>query len=284
METNANYKIVGAFVLGFILFIIAFLIWISGVNLFHKAKSLDIVFSKVSGLNEGSPVRFQGLHIGSVRTIKVNPLHPKQLLVNVSIDEDIPLKTDVVASVDIQGITGTSFIQLTGGSDKAPNIRFSQKNIPQIVGRDSSIDKVIDNAPELLNEVSALTTDIKNVVSEENREAFKEILFNVKELTDALKSKDGKGGHTIGEDIVKAFEKLNNTLDEIHGAAKEIRLVFAENREGLKAFTGAGLTTLTKFLGEAQVTFAAFKRVIEAIERSPTRFLHNDPDRGVRLK
>lgn len=283
METKANYTAVGAFVLGFTIFMIAFLVWISGFSFSERTKSLDIVFTRVSGLKEGSPVRYQGLHVGTVKSIKIDPNHPKQILVNVSIEEDVPIKKDVIASVELQGITGTSLIQLSGGSDQVPDIRFGKKETPQIIGRTSSIDKVLDGAPGALSELTTLTSDLRDVVSEENRETFRDILYNVKELTDALNT-EGKEGGTLASEIVTTIKKLHKAIDEIEGAAKEIRLTFSENRESFKAFTGAGLTTLTKFLTEAKETLAAFKRVSEALERSPVRFLHNDPDKGVHLK
>ncbi len=286
METKANYTAVGAFVLGFIVFIGAFLVWVSGVSLIQRTKSLDIIFTRVSGLKEGSPVRYQGLQVGTVKSIHIDSKHPKQIVVNATIEEDVPLKKDVMASIELQGITGTSFIQLGGGSEQAPDIQFGKKETPHILGRSSSLDKVIDNAPGVLSEFSALTTDLKDVVSEENREAFRNILFNIKELTDALKSREegGASGVTLGSEIIKTIRQFRKAVEEIEGAAKEIRLTFFENRESLKVFTGSGLTTLTKLFNEVKETLSAFKRVSEAIERSPTRFLHNDPDKGVRLK
>lgn len=282
METKANYITVGAFVLGFIAFMAAFLIWVSGVSFTEKTKAMDIVFSKVSGLQEGSSVRYQGLHVGTVKGIRINPKNPAQILVHVIIEENVPIKTDVMATIESQGLTGTSYIHLTGGTEQAPNIKFSKKDTPQIIGKSSSLDNVLNNAPAVLNDFSTLAEDFRDVVNRENRQAFSDILQNIKDITDALKtsSKDGN----IAESFAGLIVKFNKTLDEIENAAKEVRHTFSENRESIKAFTGAGLTMLTKFLNTAKDTLDTFKRVSEAIERSPTRFFHNDPDKGVRLK
>lgn len=281
METKINYTTVGTVVLVLFGLFILFLIWLGGIGFQQSTKKIDVVFSSVSGLQEGGPVKYQGVNIGSIQKIRINPDNPKEILVLVSVDGKIPIKKDVLASIELQGITGTSFIQFTGGSIEAPEIRKEKGNdYPRVLGRDSSIGKALDSAPGVLNELGSLTTDIKDVVNEENREALRDILSNVKELTNSLKSDSEEGGG----DFQETLKNAKSAIKEIELAAKEIRIVFSENRESLKNFGGVGLTALTKFLTEAQQTLATFKRVAESLERSPARFLRNDPEQGVKLR
>lgn len=283
MESKINYTAVGAFVLGFLVFMVIFLMWVSGVKLTEKPKIIDVVFSRVSGLKEGGSVRYQGLHVGSIKAIRIDEENPKHILVRIEISETVPLKTDMMAIIEAQGITGTSYIQLLGGSERAPNIKFSTKHPPQIIGKESTIDKVLDSAPNVLHDFSSLTEDIRDVVNAENRKAFGDILMNIKALTDALRE-EGDDGASLGGALSKTLKTFDATLLEIQKTAKEIRQTFSENRNNIKAFTGSGLTLLTKFLDTAKETLDTFKRVSEALERSPARFFHNDPDRGVRLR
>lgn len=284
MEAKAKYTTVGAFVLGFSVFIAAFMIWIFGGHLTHKTKVLEIVFTRVSGLKEGSPVRYQGLQVGSVHSIRIDPKQPTRILVRAHIEDDAPIKTDVTASIELQGITGTSFIQLSGGTEQAPDIKFSKKEAPQIIGKSSPLDNIIEGAPEVLNDFSGLAGDLRGVMSKENQKAFGEILDNVRDITAAFKeSSEEDGGVAVKDSIQNLVKKAHKTLDEIELAAKEVRATVHENRESLKAFSSIGLTSLTKFLSASKDTLDAFKRVSEAIERSPLRFLHNDSGRGVHL-
>lgn len=283
MESKINYTAVGAFVLGFLVFMAIFLMWVSGVKFTEKPKIIDVVFSRVSGLKEGGSVRYQGLHVGAIKSIRIDEENPKHILVRIEISEAVPLKTDMMAIIEAQGITGTSYIQLLGGSERAPNIKFSNKHPPQIIGKESTIDKVLDSAPSVLNEFSSLTEDIRSVVNAENRKAFGDILLNLKALTDTLRE-EGDDDVSLGATLSKTLKTFHTTLEEIQKTAKEIRQTFSENRNNIKAFTGSGLTLLTKFLDTAKETLETFKRVSEALERSPARFFHNDPDRGVRLR
>lgn len=282
METKVNYTAIGATVLGLFAFFMVFLIWLGGVGFQTSTKEIEIIFSSVSGLKEGSPVKYQGLQVGEVKDIKINPQNPNQISVIVSINSETPIKKDVLAAVEPQGITGTSIIQLSGGSTEAPEIRLEKGfKYPRLYGKASQIDKVLSSAPNVIGDIGELTSDLKQVVNEENREAFRDILNNIKDLTESLKSgKDGAAGGDFGE----VLKGLKSAIKEVELAAREIRYVFAENRDSLKSFGGVGLTALTKFLTEGKDTLATFKRVAEALERSPARFLRNDPDQGVRLR
>jgi len=285
MDSKANYTAVGGYVLGFIALIIAFIVWVAGVGFHERSKVIDIVFSRVSGLKEGAHVKYQGVVIGRVETIEINHKNPQEIIVEVSVSPKVPIKRDVTASIEQQGITGVASIQLAGGTPEAPELRREkgQEN-PTIYGKSSQLDKAIDNAPEVLNDISSLTSDMKEVVSEDNREALRDILSNLKDLTGGLKKDGVRGGESLGDEITKTVKAAGKAFEEVEGAAREIRIVLQENRGGVKNFAGSGLTSLTKLVAEARDMILAFKRIGESIERSPGRFIHNDPDKGVRLK
>lgn len=281
METKINYTTVGSVVLGLFALFVVFLIWLGGVGFQSSTKRFDIVFGSVSGLQEGGPVKYQGVDVGTIQKIRISPDNPKEILVLVAVDNNVPIKKDIAAAIELQGITGTSCIQLSGGSLEAPEIRREKgQDYPRIVGRVSNIGRALDSAPNVINELGSLTTDIKEVVNKENREALSDILSNVKDLTESFKP----GENEEGGDFQETLKNVKSAVKEIELAAKEIRIVFSENRESIKSFGGVGLTALTKFLTEAQQTLATFKRVAESLERSPARFLRNDPEQGVKLK
>ncbi len=284
MESRANYKAVGGYVLGFLVLMITFIVWVAGVGFHDGTKTINIIFNRVSGLKEDAQVKYQGVPIGHVDSIQINPKNPQEIMVFVEIDKNVPIKKDIQASIEQQGLTGLSSILLSGGTPEAPELKREKgQQYPIIYGRASQLDKAIENAPGVLTDISSLTSDIKDVVSQDNREALRDILFNVKELTEGLKSGDGKGT-SLGDEITKIIKTAHKAIEEIEGAAREIRLALQENRGGIKNFAGAGLTSLTKLIAESRDTVTTFKRIGESIERSPGRFFHNDPEKGVKLK
>src|SRR3546814_17815658 len=65
METRANYIMVGCFVLLLAFGLLGFVLWLAQFPFEAEYARYDIVFeSSVTGLNEGSPVRYRGLRVG----------------------------------------------------------------------------------------------------------------------------------------------------------------------------------------------------------------------------
>lgn len=95
METRSNVLLVA--IVGGLLFaaLLAFTYYLAmGTGSF--AARYEIRFSKsVSGLTEGAPVEMQGVTVGRVERIALDPGIPGLTRVRVAIDEDLPLRRGV---------------------------------------------------------------------------------------------------------------------------------------------------------------------------------------------
>lgn len=63
--------------------------------------------------------KLNGVTIGEVRKITINPKNAEEVLVVIRVEESAPIKEETYALIQAQGITGLSFIQLQGGTNKA---------------------------------------------------------------------------------------------------------------------------------------------------------------------
>jgi hypothetical protein len=84
-------------------------------------------------------------------------------------------------------------------------------------------------------------------------------------------------------DIADTMKQAKATLKVMEEALHDLKTILSENRQSVKNFSGTGLAAMTKFFDEGTETLATFKRIGEQIERSPMRFFHNDPDKGVKV-
>ena len=74
METRANHLIIGAFVLGVLGLILGFIYWMKNDAAGPSGKNYYVLFDgSVQGLTEASPVLFNGIRFGTVRTIEIVP-------------------------------------------------------------------------------------------------------------------------------------------------------------------------------------------------------------------
>ena len=285
METKANYKKVGLFVIGFFAAFLVFVLWITNVGLGPRKKEYDIYFTgSVSGLNEGSSVNYRGVPIGTVNLIEIEEQNVEQIRVHVLIDPQITIRETMVASLEMQGITGSAYVQINGGNQiDSPLSQEIGNDYPIIPSRPSLLEEVTSSAPKIIHKVNEITDSLVKWFSDENQRSFGEILSNVHAITESF-DPNNKEGHELMVSLHNAADNLNKTLQDLSGVSHEIQKILGENRKGLQEFSNSGLTAFTKFLQEGRDTLTTFRRIGESIERSPTRFLHNDSSQGVRLK
>ena len=283
METKANYRLVGSFVLLGFLSVLLFVIWIGRSGFGQSFNEYDIYFTgSVSGLKKGSVVHYRGVPIGQVNNIVIDPENIQRIRVHVLHDKYVPLKVDSLASLETQGFTGLSYIQINGSKQESANLTAQEgQPYPVIPSKSSLLEEVTDSLPAVLKRVSSLVEEIRDVFSDDNRAAFSKTIKNIEAISDyvAPNNKD-----SILIEFHAAISTLNDTLLELTKTSREFREIMADNRAGLKDFSVNGLSALSKFLNEGRDALSTVRRIGEAIERSPSRFFYNDPKQGVQVR
>jgi phospholipid/cholesterol/gamma-HCH transport system substrate-binding protein len=168
MESDRHYFIEGVFVIVFSVAIAFLFVWLA-----KTGNKDDVLYrvrfaESVSGLSLGDPVKFLGVDIGTVKTMKIDPLDPNKVQVDISLRKDAPVKTDTRATLKLKGITGVFFIELSGGSAKAQTLVAStpQGQVPEIPAVKSSLNTLMDEMPKVMKKFSAIEDQTKKVVSD----------------------------------------------------------------------------------------------------------------------
>jgi phospholipid/cholesterol/gamma-HCH transport system substrate-binding protein len=286
METHVNYVRVGAFVIGGFFAMIFFILWLNKVGFGDSTQPYHIYFKgSVAGLKIGSAVQYRGVPIGKVSEIKIDPENVEQIVVTVRIDKSAVIKEDMIASLESQGLTGLSYIQINGGTTTSQSLQeVSHKDIPVIASKSSLIEEVSATIPDILKKMDGLISEIRGVFSDENRHSFTKTMKNIEEITSYFKPTNGKNKDTFIVELTKAISNLDATLVEIRLMTKEFTHVLKENQGGLREFTTNGLNSFTRFMIEGRESLAAIRRLSESLERSPTRFFYNDTEQGIPVR
>src|SRR6186997_1833391 len=115
METKANYVLIGLFALSVVVAAFGFVFWFNNIGGTAKRSSYLVRFDgSAAGLRAGSAVLFNGIRMGEVMKIIVNPDDPHQVLATIEIDVKAPIRTDTMVGLDFQGLTGIASIAMTG--------------------------------------------------------------------------------------------------------------------------------------------------------------------------
>ena len=235
METKANYLLIGVFTLASILGAFGLFLWLAKIQIDQQYAYYDILFPDVSVLSAAGDVRYNGLPVGQVVDLNIDENDSSQVRIRIEVAAETPVNTETVAKLQGQGVTGVSYVALSGGSE-------TSQALPEgslIPSERSALQSVFEGAPLLLEKAVALLEDVNEVFNEENREAIGTILSNTADATGRLDS------------ALENFEVLSADLSL---AAREVA-EFSNRLEELADTAETTFTTATTTLETATTTF-----------------------------
>jgi len=308
METRAHHILIGAFVLIFVAAIFGFVIWLSKGSGDQNVGYYQIHFTdSVAGLGIGGDVRFNGIKVGSVDRIAIDPENPNQVSVTVAIRAYAPIREDSTATMQIQGVTGVSFVQITGGSRDAKLITPGYSlPYPVIRSRPSQISELVDAMPRILDRSAQLLDRGNALLDEENRRNVAAALADFRAVTQMMAERAQSLGRTVdnftaaSEELVQIARKTNRAVDDIsatmsvaRGAltgldqlldgeartaigaigrlASDVSRLVGANSEPIGTFTEEGLTEFRRFIEEARLLVQNLGRVAAKLEENPSQ-------------
>jgi len=116
MQRNIAETILGAVVL---LVAAGFLVFFQRTAEIQTAEGYEIVaaFTKIDGLETGSPVRISGIKVGQIKSFHLNP-ETYQAEVTMNINNEIKLPRDTAAVIASAGLLDAKFMTLEPGGDE----------------------------------------------------------------------------------------------------------------------------------------------------------------------
>ena len=222
METRANYVLIGAFTLLGILASLGFFLWLAKVQVDKQYAYYDVLFTNVSGLGEAGDVRYNGLPVGQAVRLSLDDNDPSKVRVRIEIDAATPVKTDTKATLELQGVTGVSYVSLSGGTPEAPLLRdASDKRVPEIVADRSAVQSLFEGLPAIMDEAVLLLENLNEVAGPANREAVGSMLANLESASGKL-DQALQDFSTLSADLSAASSTIANftgRLDEVADSA-----------------------------------------------------------------
>jgi phospholipid/cholesterol/gamma-HCH transport system substrate-binding protein len=302
METRANYLIVGLFTLAVIAAGFVFVWWFQRPVQRTSGNTFEIVFDgSVSGLRAGSSVLFNGLRVGEVQSLKLDPANPRRVVATVVAQSQAPIRADTKASLEYQGLTGIASVSLTGGEPGAPPPPRTPGGTAQITADASATQDMSAAVRRVAGQAETVLGKLDKVISD-NQADLRTTVANVAKFSEALgrnaDALDGliKDASAAVKNISSASEKIDKLLGsedkglaaDLSGAARSIRELAqrldgrtAEITAGITNFTNRGLREFEALSADGRRTLNDFDRTVRKLERNPSQFLfggNNVPD------
>jgi phospholipid/cholesterol/gamma-HCH transport system substrate-binding protein len=302
MEARANYVAVGAFVLLVLAGIVLATLWLARVEFKTEFKFYQTHFAgSVSGLDIGAPVRLNGIDVGRVTRIDLDPADPKLVTLVMEIRGSIALHADAVASLETQGLTGVSYVEISGGTLATPPPTAAHgERYPTIDSRPSSLEQVFASAPEVLAHLLVIANRVEAVLDDKNRAAIAETLANLRDTTGVIdhRSKDidrlisdaGETMHNLSTasavlDVLvtnlehtsgkadRLVASANTTFGQASRLANDLDTVIRSAAPGLQRLTTTDTARLDQLLIDADRLTTSLTRLSQKLDRNPQQIL-----------
>ncbi len=248
METRANFILIGAFTLLAFFGALGLFAWFAKIQIDQQFAYYDIVFDSVSGLDRAAEVEFSGLAVGQVISLDLYDQDPSKVRVRVEVKADTPVRTDTLAQLQSQGVTGLSYVSLKGGSADAPLLRDTDlSGVPVIQAERSVVQALSEDAPNLLAEAISLLEDISEFANDSNRQNVSNILSNLDRVSGNLDTAL-EDFSAISQTVAKATDQITlftGKLDEIGGNLNTTLLSADATLGDVRGAVGVASKTLT---------------------------------------
>jgi phospholipid/cholesterol/gamma-HCH transport system substrate-binding protein len=296
METRANYVLIGAFTLAVSIALLLFGLWAAKYSSERSWQRYMIVFDEaVTGLSVGSPVQYNGISVGSIEKLSLDPRDPRRVVAIIRADAATPIKTDTRAKMAITSLTGPAIIQLTGGTPGAPLLTsVDQRETPLILTTPSALQNITDTANRIVERMD-------QVLSDENVAHIAATLENLDRISGTLAAQD-KGMEALlvsARDAARSLDttlpttngtmqrldqnlvrqlpdviaKLESTLTRLDSAAGNADGILSENRAAINSFANDGLAQLGPTLTELRGLIRDLRHISDRLENNPSRYL-----------
>ncbi|MEM5438160.1 MlaD family protein [Paraburkholderia diazotrophica] len=183
---------------------------------FNVDRSVRIPFdliarTNVTGLYPDAAVRYRGLDVGKVQSIKFDRAHPGQILIRILVDKNAPITHSTFGSLGLQGVTGLAFIQLDDtGHDTTP-LASSPKNVAQMPMRPGLLDQLQSRGDVLLRELEKTVRDVDELLSPEMRAQLLATAASLQHAADGVTTLTAQMGPAAGK-LPGTLNQLDQTL------------------------------------------------------------------------
>ena len=323
MERKAHYALIGTFVLVSLTALVAFTAWLSDAQFDKKYDNYEISFrGGVQGLSEGTEVRFNGLKVGDITELRIDPNDNNSVIVDIQVESNTPVDFESIGRMEPLGLTGLNYIQIIPGGPNSRLIKNSTDKDPfRLKGEASRIDLLLGSGGTVMESSQAALARINAVMTPEAIMDFHEILNNLKVITnnfvdlkvdpeifnrtmqsieqassdvslaaDAvdLAAKDfdvliENDVRTVLDRSKISMEKLDKTLVAIEALSKDSNQLITDGRDAINRLSNSGLTDLEETIDSIRRAVLGLESILINFEQNPAAFIVGVSEEKVEL-
>jgi|SRR3989339_783270 len=285
METKINYTVVGIFVVALLAALIAIFVWLSA---FWNQKSyttyITYLNEAASGLSEQSVVRFNGVPVGFVSGIALNPTNPQQVRITMQVEKGAPITTSTYATLKAQGVTGVSYIELdvTDNTGKPLTVLVGEK-YPVIVSKLSLLEQLGTTLREVTVSIRDLSRSVHQVLTGQNEIAIRNSLQNISVFTKTLADNSQQMDATLKNieatsaqlpQLTKQFQTTlqaaQQTANQLTKASEDVSLTMQDSRIVMQNVSQQMLPRMTQVMDHLENVTTNVQQITSELRDNPS--------------
>lgn len=294
METRAHHVLIGSLTVLLTAAALLFALWLGKSHSDSAFGTYEVIFEEtVTGLSKGSAVEYNGIRVGEVAALWLDPQDPRKVRALIRVAAGAPVKRDTRARLSITGVTGTAIIQLLGGTPESPPLDTQPGKPGVIVADPSPIARLMSGGEDLITSITRLLEQANRMFSEANITRFGQIVEHIEQATGNLA--DQRGGldqamtqlnTTLGEasQVLRSLdgmldkegrqvlEQAAATMESLRRSSHEVETLLAENRDSLESGM-RGLAGLGPMLGDLEEALGSLRTFTRRLEEDPSGYL-----------
>jgi len=280
MESRINYILTGSFVILFTLGLILFAFWLGkysdqGEYHYYKAHMKE----SVSGLSTDASVKYRGVNVGTVESIKINPDNSEEINLLLKIKQDTPIKQDMKVMLKFYGLTGLAFIEIEGGSNSSPLVVHTEGVIPTIQYSPSIYSNFTQSLTKIAGKLSIILDNLETLINRENTENISLALSNFKDISQQIKSYQSEirklveNGVVMENKIISASKKVADTSDKMKIILTRIDDSIQRGDYNVKELSAHTFEQIDELMYNLNVLTKEIQETVTSIKRSPSDLL-----------
>ncbi len=301
----------------FITIAIAILIWgvnyLKGINFFRGEDKYYVVYERIEGLVESSPVLINGFQVGQIRDIHFHPGKSGKIVVSFVVDDEFKLPKYTIARIYSSDIMGTKAIELILGRSLYFFHNLGDTLLPEIEGTlketvNAQVLPIKKKAEDLLLSIDSVMTVVQFIFNEATRdnlsqtfEGMKATILNLEKISASfdilLVDEKGKIADIFSNiesitsnlknnnealtNVIENFSSISDTIaksdiaNTIYNANKALTQV---NELIGKINKGEGTMGLLinndKLYNDLQDAACNLNKLLEDLKENPKRYVH----------
>jgi phospholipid/cholesterol/gamma-HCH transport system substrate-binding protein len=258
MERKANYVLIGLFTFAVVAGAFGFVFWIHHTAGKKQSVLYRVIFdSSVAGLHRGGPVLFNGIRVGEVIALKLNPEKPSEVEATLQVNKATPIRSDTHVGLEYTGLTGIASVSLKGVSATTPLIEREEGEPPTLRADTTATQDLMNTVRDTLNNANAVIAD--------NRAALNQAIKDLSVFTAAL-ARNADNIDEVVNNTKQATSSVRNLADNLDKRTAEITT-------GINKMTETATKQIEIVGADAHRTLIRIDRAVTDLAKNPQRIL-----------